>query len=690
MDFSSAAQGVNADPWPAFTLTLNGAENKIVAMVAHIGAQTYAVTAAGIAMVAGPVAGPADGTNGFVRSWYLDRATVGEGSWPAAGNINIVVDPNAAAGRGACGAWALENGATGAPSRSHTDLHATGPTTAVTLASVPADTAILSGFVNNTSSTAGSVAGAETQDANFDGVGGTANQVFASSTPTATGTVTHTFTSPGVAGSYCAALMLEILPGAGGGNGGNGNGGGPFITAAFYPEYASDTVPHASVPWTELNEIYYFGCTWRTDYTASLNITTDAFTAFGHPFTNGQTVQLIDINGSATPVHSGGSLAYDTNYFVRDVSGDTFKLALTSGGAAINFTGAGASNGRRFKAPGNPYINRYEFEPPVDAANVASVIAARNTGNPSCKVYLAVGRDHSVEPLKEAMDYGGAVGSRAGLPDLISGIRAIFDEGFDGIVTDIESMAITGVDGKGGDGIFVYDLHVALRAEFGPSVPIDCFFTRSGPTNTMEVLADTMIGEGLIDAVQVNGYALSFPGTSGSKVWHHGALHHDVSDFGTPTGNTAVGQIETIGQYTTAGVPIGKIKIGLQAGGVPWVGGDMTAPAGSVNHGARFPLDDWSGGGTIPVTDPEVTYRAFLTGTLAETGSAVDADAVAFYAWKTNANPALELFWSSENPTTAAAKRTYWEAQGAGGFFMWQLAGDSAAFAILAAMGPPA
>ena len=77
VDFSSAAQGVNADPWPAFVLTLSGAENKIVAMVAHIGAQTYDVTAAGIAMVAGPTAGPADGTNGFVRSCYLDRATVG-------------------------------------------------------------------------------------------------------------------------------------------------------------------------------------------------------------------------------------------------------------------------------------------------------------------------------------------------------------------------------------------------------------------------------------------------------------------------------------------------------------------------------------------------------------------------------------------------------------------------------------
>ena len=140
------------------------------------------------------------------------------------------------------------------------------------------------------------------------------------------------------------------------------------MTGAFYPEYASSTVAHAAVPWASLNEIYYFGCTWRTDYTASLSVATDVFTALGHPFTNAQAVQLVNINDSATPVHAGGSLVYDTNYFVRDVvSGVSFKLALTAGGAAINFTGAGASNGRRFKAPA-AYINRYEFEPPVDAA----------------------------------------------------------------------------------------------------------------------------------------------------------------------------------------------------------------------------------------------------------------------------------------------------------------------------------
>ena len=102
--------------------------------------------------------------------------------------------------------------------------------------------------------------------------------------------------------------MLEILPGTGGGGNGGGNGG-PFVTGAFYPEYDSDTVPHSGIPWANLDEIYYFGCTWRSDYSTSLNTTTDAFSAAGHPFTNGQAVQLVNINDSATPFHAGGSLS---------------------------------------------------------------------------------------------------------------------------------------------------------------------------------------------------------------------------------------------------------------------------------------------------------------------------------------------------------------------------------------------
>jgi hypothetical protein len=56
---------------------------------------------------------------------------------------------------------------------------------------------------------------------------------------------------------------------------------------------------------------------------------TDVITATGHNFT---TNQLVRVRGL-----SGGSGLFAINYFVRDLSGDTFKLSRTSGGSVDNF-----------------------------------------------------------------------------------------------------------------------------------------------------------------------------------------------------------------------------------------------------------------------------------------------------------------------------------------------------------------
>jgi len=58
---------------------------------------------------------------------------------------------------------------------------------------------------------------------------------------------------------------------------------------------------------------------------------TDVITASGTTFSNDQPIRFTALTG-------GSGLNTTTNYFVRDVSGDTFKLATSIGGAAINFT----------------------------------------------------------------------------------------------------------------------------------------------------------------------------------------------------------------------------------------------------------------------------------------------------------------------------------------------------------------
>lgn len=66
---------------------------------------------------------------------------------------------------------------------------------------------------------------------------------------------------------------------------------------------------------------------------------TDVITADNHGFTDTQTVVVIDAGGGGV-IPTG--LTEGTIYFVRDATTDTFKLALTSGGSAIDLTVDGA------------------------------------------------------------------------------------------------------------------------------------------------------------------------------------------------------------------------------------------------------------------------------------------------------------------------------------------------------------
>lgn len=75
-----------------------------------------------------------------------------------------------------------------------------------------------------------------------------------------------------------------------------------------------------------------------TPYTFTALALTDVFTAPGSSFANTNEVRLADTVGYVIP----GGFNTTTTYFVRDASGNTFKLAATSGGAAIDVTSDGS------------------------------------------------------------------------------------------------------------------------------------------------------------------------------------------------------------------------------------------------------------------------------------------------------------------------------------------------------------
>lgn len=77
-----------------------------------------------------------------------------------------------------------------------------------------------------------------------------------------------------------------------------------------------------------------FRCGYAVPFT--VDASADTLTALNHPYAAGDPVRL-SVSGGTLPT----GLASGTDYYLRDVSGDTFKLAATSGGAAIDITTAG-------------------------------------------------------------------------------------------------------------------------------------------------------------------------------------------------------------------------------------------------------------------------------------------------------------------------------------------------------------
>jgi hypothetical protein len=87
-----------------------------------------------------------------------------------------------------------------------------------------------------------------------------------------------------------------------------------------------------------------------TAFTA--NAATDVCTATAHNFSNGWALQLTSSGTLPAPLVAG------TTYYVINATANTFKLAATSGGAAINLTTAGT--GTHSAALYWPYVRRYQ------------------------------------------------------------------------------------------------------------------------------------------------------------------------------------------------------------------------------------------------------------------------------------------------------------------------------------------
>jgi hypothetical protein len=99
----------------------------------------------------------------------------------------------------------------------------------------------------------------------------------------------------------------------------------------------------------------------------SANATADTLTLAGHGLSNGDVVRFRAVSAGAPPA----PLAVAARYYVVSATGNTFKLALTSGGSAIDISGA---------LSGSVYVVRCNPHDIDESAGVAGIQYAGTTG----------------------------------------------------------------------------------------------------------------------------------------------------------------------------------------------------------------------------------------------------------------------------------------------------------------------
>ncbi len=104
----------------------------------------------------------------------------------------------------------------------------------------------------------------------------------------------------------------------------------PASTTVSWVSLASASTSGTSMEYAPLGGVPKF-------YTVDTG--TDVFTSAAHGYSDTNTVVFY---GNTVP----GGLTAGTTYFIRDSATDTFKVAATSGGTAINITSAGSAGTR--------------------------------------------------------------------------------------------------------------------------------------------------------------------------------------------------------------------------------------------------------------------------------------------------------------------------------------------------------
>jgi GH18 family chitinase/fibronectin type 3 domain-containing protein len=329
-------------------------------------------------------------------------------------------------------------------------------------------------------------------------------------------------------------------------------------------------------------------------------------------------------------------------------------------------------------------LNTTKYVSAATFASGATIIVA-NAHAAGAKALIGIGGD-------EANGYSQAFNQAttpANLPTFVANIVSLMQQyGFDGVDINWEQIgAYTG------DNTQFPAFIGALRTKLNSLTPVPLL------TMSPEVKGNggrpDLIGPIQQDFDQINlqTYLMSGPYCYW-ETWHNSPYSNNNQNFLLAPSEALPSVVNSVADYETAGVPMGKLGMGIQFGGLEWDGG-----SGTSTGGATEPLQTWTSDGSnqyCSATNPSApTLNYPLYTSLAPLAAGAPAnnytlnyDSIADQRWLSydpsgtgTTNEAKDKFISFDDPTSIAKKGTDLSAgpgQGGtmGGVMLFELSGD--------------
>jgi chitinase len=237
--------------------------------------------------------------------------------------------------------------------------------------------------------------------------------------------------------------------------------------------------------------------------------------------------------------------------------------------------------------------------------------------------------------------------------------------GYDGVDIDWES-GTDGAEFRDNYPPFIRALRTELDALTPrPLLTTAVVFSPSTPSVQPQVVAQVAAQ---LDQINLMTYYFSDAWHDSLPTWHNSALY--AAGYRIPGTELSPGTVDAaVAAYLAAGIPAGKLGIGIPFTGHLWRGGRRQ---GATGQGVTAPRQLWS-------SEPTTVADAYYAEVLAERAARPqytriwDAESQATYYSLDAASADDDRFVSHDDEQALKAKCDYVKAKGLGGAMLWQL-----------------